>query len=216
MKYILRFFFILLILVIAGITLLWINAPRICSYFLTQNLGSPVRVEKVEISLHSIELKDFTVENPHFSRTKYALICDRIHVNFLIKELFQKAPKIDSIMVDNMLVNVELYDTKGEVHNWKMIVANVPKTEEGKKTNFEIRKVTIEHLSSNLIPAKEALKPLPPMEHVVLKNITEENGLPLDKIQKALYEAVLQEIFKQKVLAFLQKGLLEKFIPKFF
>lgn len=218
-----KFFIIVgfcVILIIALLFIGWASKTWIVAHWLAKELKVPVSIEKVSINTKQAQILKLHIGNHPQAKTNTALSTDLIRIDSTPSQVFGDPLIIDRIELENIFVGIEFYNKQGET-NWSKILSRQKKKKE-KEKNYLIRELILNHLSVSVTDINGKTKTYPVLDHLRLTNISNETGFPIDQIEKAIFNAVLQEIIQKYGIDMLFKNLNPKtwiqrvlpFVPK--
>ncbi len=210
-KIIIGLFSLVVIILIIGVVF-WFNLPNIIANKLSKDLNLPVSISKVSVKKGNLKIYDLHVSNPKGSITKTAFATKTLDINTTIKQLRQEVLTIDSIIFNNVIIGVELYDSKGKKNNWATIMAMQPKKEKTSERQYLIKRLTLNQISVLLVQSNNSRQVLPTIPKLEFYNITQETGFPIDEIEQAIVNQIIKSVFKQFNLL----NLIETFNPRNF
>jgi len=185
----------LVVVITIVIFLLWTNAPKVASYILSKDFQVPVSLKELKISKHKAEFIDFEILNPRKGRVKTALDTKYLSLSSSLKKLFAKRLTIDSLVFNDLNINVELYNSSGKENNWSDIMNTNTDDTTSKKRSYLVKKVVLQNVTVFLYRSNGSKRTYPTIKELVFYNITEESGFPVDKIEKAIFNAVIKSVF---------------------
>ncbi len=204
-KFLFILLFIIFLVFIAGI-LVWTNKEKAVSYILSKDFTVPVKVGKIDFEPNRLILRNFEIGNPPSSDLPRALFCKTITFYYLWEEIRDEVFTIDAIAIEDIDLQVEFYNQSGDTNNWTQIVEEDDKDHSSKE--YRIKLVDLKNLVLTLQKYKS--KPtIYPSIGLTLYNITNESGVPIDEIEKAIFYEALKSVFQKYSLP----NLLDKVNP---
>ena len=122
---------------------------------------------------------------------------------------------IDEIVVRDIFVGVEFYDSKQKESNWNYILATDEKKEKKGEKDYLIRKLVLYNLTVQVTQSNGQVKRYPTIPKMEFYNISSETGFPIDQIEKAIFNLVLKDLFKKLNLDQILKDQLQKVPSKY-
>lgn len=213
-KFILFIIFLLILVFFAGI-LAWSNRAGIASHYLSKALnGVPVSIEKIEYDKPILTIDDFHIGNPKGSKTKTAFKSDAIKVDATMDQIRGEVMTIEEIEISDVLVGLEFYNALKTKTNWGYILKSSAKEKKkgGKEKDYLIRKLTLRNLTIQTTDHQGKTTNYPTIAKMEFKNISNKSGFPIDEIEKAIFDIMLQKALKEYGIKALEQTL-EKFAP---
>jgi len=195
-----------IVLLIITLFVLWIFRINLINYFLTKDFGVPVKIHNMDFSKNKLTVNGFEIYNPQFSHSNLALSTKKITFESSWKKLKGDPLTIDKIQADDTLIVVEFFNKKGDQNNWSTILAHNGNNYE-KGRSYLIKTLIINNLNVRLIQLDGKSKDYPVIKQLVLNNISDETGFPVEEIERAIFHAVMKSIFQKMGLESLIKSL---------
>jgi len=212
-------FGIIIAAAIAFIVVIWLLKAPIISAYLSHKLGVNVSMNSAKISRSEMRIKKFKINNPIGARTNTAFLAKKINVNYLWKEIRANPGVINDIVLNDVFLGIELYNTSGSRNNWSQILANVDDEQDKDAKEMIVNHLIINNLSVNirgkgLFSSWKKVKEIPRLE---FRNISSKEGFPTEKLIEQIFDEAdlgtyIKELVKQptkvldKVLSpFMQK-----------
>lgn len=203
-----KFFIIIgfcVVLIIALLFIGWASKTWIAAHWLARELGVPVSIEKLSINSKQASIQKLLIGNHPQAKTDTALSTDLIEIDSTPSQIFGKELIIDRIELYDLFVGIEFYDRQGET-NWSRILSRQEKKKK-KEKNYLIRELILNNLTVAVTDINGRTKTYPVLDRVRLTNISDETGFPIDQIEKAIFNAVIQEIIQKYGIDMLFKNL---------
>jgi|GEM_PF-4484560 len=208
---------ILLIILVSFLVILgfvWISKGSLLARYLSRELGTPVSIKSLSYSPEKVSIVGLNVYNPKGSRTQNALQIDLTRIYCPIGELFRKTTNINQIIMENINLGVELYNTSGTDNNWARILYNNEKRQVHQE-DFFIKSLVLKDLSVTLTRSNGNTRTFGPIS-IELQNISSKTAGK--DIETAIMNQIIFEIMKQFNLPELIKqvdpsGVIEKVLP---
>lgn len=204
---------VLLSLVIIAVVVIWMSKTRIAQRTLQKQLGVPVRIEKLSIDTEETEIKKIHIGNPKGSKTKTAFASDKILIEYSLRQLFSDPLTIDTIELDNAFVGIEFYGSGEADTNWTRILNHQPKRKKQKQSDYMIRNVYINNLTVSVTSPNGKTKVYPTISQLEFHDISNESGLPIDEIEKAIFKLVLKSAIEKYGLKSILKSVNPQNLP---
>ncbi len=203
---------IILILIIACI-ILWTNRENIVAHYISKSLNNtPVSIKKIKYKNQIFMIRDLFIGNPRGSKTKTAFSSKTIDIDASYKALRAKNMVIESIELSDIFIGIEMYNESGSQNNWSKILKKDPSKKDTEGRHYLIKKLTLRNLTIVVTDSQGRQTRYPSLDHMVFYNISDKTGFPIEEIEKAIFNLVLQQVMKEYGLEFLQKTL-KKFLP---
>ena len=219
MKKIISIVVSVIVLLIITLFILWLFRINLINYFLTKDFGVPTKIHSMDFSKNKLTVNHLEIHNPKFSHSELALSTKEIIFESSWQKLKADPLTIDRIQANDTLIVVEFFNKKGDQNNWSTILAhNGNDYEKGRK--YLIKTLVINDLKVRLIQMDGKSKDYPVINQLVLNNISDETGFPVEEIERAIFHAVMKSIFQKLGLESLIKtlyppNLFKKILPFF-
>jgi len=201
----------LLCLAIAvGIT--WTNRENILAHFMSRQLHVPVAIRSLDIGKTSAEISRMWVGNFPMSQTTTSFAAETLRLDTSLAKIFGNPVMIESIDIENIFVGIEFYDAKGDDSNWARILRENGHRKKNPR-DYLIRTVILRNLTVELTRSDGTVKRYPTIKQMEFHNISGEMGFPIEEIEKAIFELMMQDIFKKLQLDQLFKTIIPLPIP---
>ena len=163
---------------------------------LTQDFKVPITIENIYHNKKRITATNINVKNLRESISKKALQIQKTEIDAGIKEFFENPLTIDNINFQDITINVEYYNRSGTENNWADIIA--VKTNISKKPkSYLIKKIVFTNLQLSVYKTDGSVKNYPIIATLEINNISSDSGFPIDQLEKAIFNAVLKNIFSR-------------------
>ena len=201
-KFFAAIFLILLILLGLGY-IVYLKAPDLLSHMISKKTKVPVKIEAVHFKSQEILIDNFVMANPPKATLPNALQVSTIRIAAPYKNYFQNPIIIDEIHLQNIYVNIQIFDQKHTKINWNTIIDNMQNDEKSffsAKRSALIKKLILTNIMIDLITADGKRQNLPPIKSLEFDNINTEKGFPIQEITEIIIKHMMHTIFKQKAL----------------
>lgn len=210
--------FVSIIIIIGFIA--WFNIPNIIANILTREFSVLVTVGNVNLSKNNLKVQSLNVETPTGSKTSSSFYSEEINVSSTLKNINNQQLTIDSFTLKNNIISIEFYNESGSDNNWVRILNKPTKPEKVSNRKYLIKKLTLNNISLVLTKPNGQKQNFPTIEKLEFYNISDETGFPIEEIEKAITEIILNSVFQQFNLLNLLKEsspykVLEKVFPFF-
>lgn len=189
---ILKYFVFILFIIICIFIFLWLIKTPITASYLSKKLKTGVVISKVSIASKQIILDQFKLINPKKTKSKYAFLAKKIQINYLLSKLFSSPLIIDSILLENVNLNIECKNPLCTKNNWTTIVNNVNE-KEAKKNPKEIviKKLVIKNMDVQITGlGLDFMKTKTThIEEIELNNINSNKGFPTQQLITAIFRS---------------------------
>lgn len=189
-------FLAVLVLVIVIVALLggiaWMNKTSLLARALSRQMHVKVALQSLDIDKQSASMERLWVGTPTGSRTSTSFSAETIDVNANMMKVLEDPLIIDQIVISNILVGIEYYSNKET--NWNYILGKSKKGEApGRK--YLIRTLVLNNLTVVVTQADGKQKTYPTLDQMVFHNISSDSGFPVQEIEKAIFQKVMQDLF---------------------
>lgn len=190
----------------------WARKTSIAAQFLASHLGTDVTLQSLEIGDGSANLTQLVIKNPRGFRSPSAFTAGSIYIQTTLKQLRANPLTIERIEMNHLLITIE-ENRKGKT-NWDFILeGSGNKKPTGR--HWLIKKLVLHNLTVQVIKSDGSVKQYPTLKKMEFYNLSDETGFPVSEIEKAIFNEVMKNIFKnldlQKILEPIVPG--GKFLP---
>lgn len=186
-------FLAVVVLLLAG-GLAWMSRASIASMALSKNLEVPVQINSLDLSRTNATLQGFAIGNPPHYYGHTAFSARLISITSSIPQLRATPLIIDEIIMMDLLINLE-HTKNSSATNWSEILKHKKSNKSGRP--YLIRRLVLRNLTVQTTSPTGQIKRYPTIEYMEFQNISDETGFPISEIQKAIFDRVMQDIFKK-------------------
>ncbi len=197
--------FIALFAIIVIVVALWVIKTPIIASYLSNKLKTDVSISNIAISTKKMTIKNFRIKNPRGSKNKYAFTAKNVDVNYSFSKLMSAPSIVDSILVQDINLDIECSNPLCTKNNWTSLIDNINAKEKKSVSKKEVilktlslknMDVAITGLGLNFNKTKNTNVP-----SIEFSNISNKTGFPTQELIAA--------IFKSAGLTDYLKGILE-------
>ena len=181
------------IIIVVG-ALAWVNRASMAAQLMHRRLGVPVSLKSLELTKESATLSDLVIGSPPHYRSRTALTVETIEIYSTLPEIRGNPLTIDEIDMTNLLLTLE-HAKKGNTTNWSEITA--PKKVSSSSRHYLIKALVFRNLTVQVITPDGKVKRYPTIDRLEIDNITDETGFPVSEIEKAIFNKMMQDLFKR-------------------
>ncbi|NGX30191.1 MAG: hypothetical protein KR126chlam4_00238 [Candidatus Anoxychlamydiales bacterium] len=209
--------FIALFVIILIVVVVWIIKTPIIASYLSNKLKTDVSMSNIAISTKKMEIKNFRIKNPRGSKSRYAFIAKKIEVNYSFSKLMSSPSIVDSILVQDINLDIECSNPLCTKNNWTNIVDNINAKE---KKTVSKKEVILKTLSlKNMDVAITGLgldfnktKTIN-VASIEFNNISNKTGFPTQELIAAIFKSAGLKDYLKGILE--NKGFWESVIKGF-
>ena len=203
---------LIFILVLIGVGIYgYFNRVKISSYLLTQAFQVQSSIAAIDLNVksssctfHHLELK-----NPKPAKKPTALKVEKITVNAPYLNYVKDPIKIDEIHLDNLLINIEIYNKNRTEGNWQTLLANLNTDYEGSSSfhrTTKIKNLIFTNIHINIILSDGKSYNLEPIKRLEFQNISSKKGFPMYEVTEIITQRLVQAIFKNAGITLILKA----------
>lgn len=185
---------LVVVILIVGAALCWVNRASVAARHLQKQLKVPVQIASLDFETGKATASNLWIGNPRRSKTQTAFSAQYIEIGATLKELRGNPLTIDEIALEEILVEIEMYG--GKESNWSYILSH-RKKKASQSRDYLIRKLVIRNLTVQVTQADGSSKTYPMIDEMTFYNISSETGFPVDEIEKAIFNLMMQEILRK-------------------
>lgn len=194
--------FVVTIAILCGMGYLaYMNAPLILAEMLSNKTHTPITIRNIDFRKEAFTIEGFLIGNPKEARLPVALKAETINVETPYKQYLWSPIIINKIHMDNLYVNIQIYNKDQTEGNWQTIIKNM---DEDHKSIFSIeretviKKLTLTNIQVNLILSDGKLHKLSPIARLEFDNVTTEKGIPTQEISEIIAQKMIESLFFQQ------------------
>ena len=209
----LLFSLVLLITILAIIALLaWNAKASVAASILHRHLGTPVTIESLDLTRQSATIANLSIGNPPHYQSSTSFTARTIDITTTLDQLRANPLLIDEIVMDDLFINVET-QKNGET-NWNEILSH-RQTKPSTGRHYLIKTLIMRNLNVSVTSAGGETKRYPALARLEFHNISDETGFPVSEIEKAIFNQMMQNLYKQLDLEKMLKPIIPggQFIP---
>jgi hypothetical protein len=190
----------------------WKTRENILAHFLSRQLHVPVTIRSLEISKQSADVSHLWIGNFPKSRSTTSFTCENLTLQASTDQIFGNLVTIESIDLDKIFVGIEFYDAQGTDSNWKRMLEEKGEKKKSSK-DYLIKTLHLRNLTVEVTQADGTVKRYPTIKEMEFHNISSETGFPVERIEKAIFDLMMKDLFKKLQLDQLFKSLSPVPIP---
>jgi uncharacterized protein involved in outer membrane biogenesis len=187
------FLFFLVVSLIVGGTLVWVNRASLAAQILHRKLGVPVSVGSLDLTRTSATVQNLVIGNPPRYKQPNACTARTIDITSSWSHIRGNPLVIDEIEMNDLVITLE-YSKKKNVTNWDEILKHNQKPS---SRHYLIRTLILRTLTVQVVTANGAIKRYPTLDRLEFHNISDETGFPVSEIEKAIFNRVMQDLFQR-------------------
>ena len=148
-------------------------------------------------------IKQLQMGNPKGARLPTALKTEIIAIKSPYRQYFDDPILIDEIHVNQVYVNIELYNKAQTKGNWQTIMKNMDKSSKGSlsiKRHAIIKKLALTNIQIDLILPNGKIHHLSPIDRLEFYDVHSDKGVPIEQISEIIVQKMMHSIFLQEGL----------------
>lgn len=164
---------------------------------------TPVSIKDVIWEKDSFTIDDIMIANPKPARLPAAMRVKSVKVDAPYKQYFEDPILINQIHLDNVYVNIQIYNKDQTEGNWQTLMGNMAvdyKSPLSIERSALIKKLILTNIQIDLILSDGKLHHLSPIERLEFDNISSDKGIPTQEISEIIVQKMMQSIFLKKGL----------------
>lgn len=190
------------------------RAPDMMAAKCTELLGAAVKIGDITVSLNSIEIERFQIDNPKGYDLSQAFRAEEIIIKAPLTSYVQKHTEIEEIEIKDIYLGLEFESSNGTEGNWTVIMrrgAQQKERDSPSEKRVLIKKIILRNIKTDLLyrNGDGKVKHLPVIEYMELTNVGSEGGDVLDQITESALGSMLKQIFIQENLKNMFNDLLD-------
>lgn len=203
MRIIIGILVVLVVFTIGVCTYGYFNAATILSNIMSKKLQVPVAISSVHFGDAEFSLYELQIANPKKAKMPTALKAKTIDVKAPYLDYFKNPIVIDEIHIDQIYVNIELYNKDQSEGNWQTILGQMHEDHGGFfsiQRESVIKTLLLTNIYIDLILSDGKLHRLSPIERLEFHDVTSEKGIPMHEISEIIVQKMMHSIFLEKGL----------------
>jgi hypothetical protein len=191
----------------------WNQRAALAAGYLHRRLGVPVTIESLDLTRQSATIGRLAIGNPSRFLSPASFTARSIDITSTLDQLRSNPLLIDEIVMDDLFVNVE--NQKNGDTNWTQILAHHADRSKPDR-HYLIKTLILRNLNVQVTQANGETKSYPAIAKMEFHNISDETGFPVDEIEKAIFNQMMQDLYKKLDLEKMIQPLIPggKYIPK--
>jgi hypothetical protein len=198
----------IVVMVIIGLWVLWINTPALASKALSKRMQVEAKIADIDLSTNSLQIKDVEIGNPKNSVLAKAFSVGSIEVAAPLSHYMSDPLIIDKIEINKVYLGLEFMGPTSLTTNWSVILNNLKghaqaaaKKEKGR--TVVIKKLILTDISSDIVLNQNlGVKNLPHIARLEFDNISSDEG-----VTHLILDQMVQAVFSNQTLPSPQKAL---------
>ena len=212
----------------------WSRAPDMLATHLSKELGVAVEIEDIEVGFSHFTINNFEIANIAEGILDKAFSVETLDIEAPLSNYFNPKVVIEKVQLDNVYLGLEFDSATSTQGNWTRIMSNldkgasedVPPSRRKRKSEKSaqhssaetpgrsvfIKELIINTISVDLLYVQGGgrIKKLPMIKQIVLKNISSEEGFPIDQLMNSVLGQMLKEVFIRQNLQNMLDTLLDQ------
>lgn len=201
-----KFLIILSVLIVALFAIGYVvyrNAGTLLERIVSEKTNLQTTIASLNFNPEEIVIKDFQIANPKEAALPVALNVNTLSVKAPYKNYLKNPIVIQDIHLDNIYINIQLYDQSQEQGNWQTLIAQMQEKEQkpsffAVKRETVIQRLLITNIQIDLILADGSRRMLSPIRKLEFYDISSSEGIPIQKIVQAIIQHMVRSIFLEK------------------
>lgn len=191
---------ILLSLITFGVVV-WSGMSNMVADSLSKAFGVKVTVGEINLEAQKTTITKIAIANPPCcQRLANALTAETMTINAPWTAFMSKDVVIDEIVLDNVYIGFEFKSIKGTDGNWSAIFKSMQSAKDTApnqhKQTLLIRRLVLKNINADVVfDDRNTVHHLSPTRQVVLTNISSQEGLSMDQLQRSELGKKLKSIF---------------------
>lgn len=209
-----RFSAIILILlfILTGILFYgYFNRVKISSYLLTQAFRVHSSISSIDLNVKNSNctFHHLEVQNPKPAKKPTALKAEKITIKAPYINYLKNPINIDEIHLDNLFINIEIYNKSYSKGNWQTLLSNLNKDHEGSFSidrSAKIKTLLFTNIHIHIVLSNGKSYDLAPIKRLEFENISSEKGFPIYEVTEIITQRLVEAIFKNAGITLVLKA----------
>jgi hypothetical protein len=196
-----------------GVFFAWNMRAPLTARIIHSHLGVPVSIETLDLTRQKATIKNLTIGNPPHFHSPISFTAGLIDIASTIQQIRSNPLIIDEIIMDDLLVNIEKQNSNQT--NWNEILSQ--KTESSKiQRHYLIKSLILRNLNVQITEENGKVKQYPTIDYMAFQNISDETGFPVNEIEKAIFNKMMQNLYQKLDLEKMLQPLIPggQYLPK--
>lgn len=204
--------FLFLIAILGGI-FLWSKKTAVISHILSNHLKTSVSIKEINFSSGKCTIFDLLIHNKPPCKTPNALEVKEITTKATLQSVLQKTLEIESLYFKDISLGVEFLSSSQDQNNWTLLLEGTTPNKK-KSRPYLIHSLFFDqiHVTVTDIDGKSRKVTI---GHLEFHNISDQSGFPIEEIEKAIFQAMMESVFKELGIKVLKK-MIDSSVPKLF
>lgn len=203
MKKLIGIILTIIIILCGGVYLAYTNADLIFAKIISRKAQVPITIKRVQFNRESFQIEELQMANPKGARLPTALKIEKIEVDSPYRQYFEDPIRIDRVHVNNVYVNIQIYNKEQTEGNWHTIMHNMEE-DHNSPLSIErtaiIKKLILTNIQIDLILSDGGIHHLSPIERLEFDNVDSDKGIPIQEISEIIVQKMMNSIFLEKGL----------------
>lgn len=179
--------------------LIWFSMAPITSSYLSKKMGVPVTIGQILVWPKKTQIAQFRISNPEGYRSHTAFAADYVGIEYQWSSLMSDPVTIDSILLDDVVLNIQLDRLTADGNNWSVIASRVA----APKGNVLIRTLKIKDLTVVVQGAAARSLNIAGTRHfdeLTFHDINSANGFPTKELIHKIFDDIGLKQYLQNLL----------------
>lgn len=177
LRFLRLFLVIKLLLMIGGLSYLWVTRVAKTEEFLSKKLGATVTLKEVSFGLKSFKVKNLQVSAPSFSKLPL-FKAEEVEVEMPMWELLKDDVLVSEVKIFNPILGIHYLNRTGSENNWS---ESLKRDHAGIDKRFTIESLKVMNLQfAASLPGGRNIQ-LPPLPYFELRNLKSQTIVELEK-----------------------------------
>jgi hypothetical protein len=204
----------IIVVLLIAVYFFWKTVPHRVSSFLTQQAKVKIVIKDIDLSFHTLTVKNLSVGNTAGSILPSALRVNQTTISAPLRSYFKDIIVIEELVLDDIYLGLEFDSAKGASGNWTEIMRNLQKASEqddtGKVRKVLIKTVILKDINAEMVFRKgdQRIKRLPSIQQIVLHNISSEGKSLSLELMNSVLGQMLQNVFVQENIKNMLEGVI--------
>lgn len=191
---------LILVVILIGLAIAswvaWENKARLAAHYISSHLRVPVSIQTLDVTKNQIDIANLRIGTPPRSRTSTSFSAETIDIDTNVRRILKDPLIIDRIDIANIFIGLEYYEN-GQT-NWDyMLNPASEKPKKKKDKEYLIKTLVLENLTVEVTQPNGQRKRYPTIARMEFHNISNETGFPIEEIEKAIFNLVIQDLMKK-------------------
>lgn len=188
----------------------YFNRTKIASYILTRTFQVHSSIASIDLNFKDANstIHHLKIDNPKEAKEPTALKIEKIKTKVSYFNYFKNPIDIDEIHVDNIYVNIEIYNKERTESNWNTLLSSMTIDHEEDsliQRTVKIKTLLFTNIHIHIILSDGKSYDLESIKYLEFRNVSSEKGFPIHELTEVITKKLIEAIFKSAGISLIYK-----------